>query len=317
MRTTTPPLPVPKADYLRGGILSVEGWLDPSTATYLSAIEVLQRQLGIAGDVCEIGVHHGKSFLCLALGLPPGDRAVAVDVFEDQHLNTDRSGRGDRAVFQRNLADHGASGNVDIVQASSLDLHESGFVARGRRFRLFSIDGGHTPDVTANDLRVAERTLVERGVAVLDDLLNPAFLGVITGLFQYWAGGGTLVPVAVVPGKLLLVTNADEAIAQRAFLVEHFGAAVRKRQVPLGNAYVDVFNQFPWVVVDERGNSGILAVPPLPDAIGAHPLTTAVPTAYLADLELRAVPLRRRLGRSLPKPVKRLYRRLKGLRGRS
>ena len=304
---TTPPLPGPKAAYLRGGIGRVEGWLNPSTCTYLSAIEVLQRGLGIDGDVCEIGVHHGKSFMCLALGLPAGSRAVAIDVFGDEHLNTDRSGRGDRSAFERNLREHGATSNVEVVQASSVDLHDNGFVAKGPRFRLFSIDGGHTVELTLNDLRVAERTLVDRGVAVLDDFLNPSWLGVITGLFRYWAEGGTLVPAAVVPGKLLLATSAAEARALRDLLVEHFGRALMKRDVPLSHGHVHVFGEYPWVVVDDRGNSGLLY-----GSAWRHKrpdeTTRVVPASYLAQLERRPLPLRSRVGRRLPTPVRDLYR---------
>src|SRR6266568_1337598 len=146
----TPPLPFPKARYLRDGIQKVDGWLNRSTATYLGALEVLQRELGIDGDVCEIGVYHGKSFLCLALGLPAHQRAFAIDLFEDQHLNVDGSGRGNRGILEQNLARWGGGDNVVIMKADSTALDTQGFFDAGPRFRLFSVDGGHTTDITAN-----------------------------------------------------------------------------------------------------------------------------------------------------------------------
>jgi hypothetical protein len=69
---------------LRGGMTHVQGWIVPSTAAYLSGLEVLQRRKETTGDIREIGIHHGLSFLCLALALPPGERAVAIDVFGNE-----------------------------------------------------------------------------------------------------------------------------------------------------------------------------------------------------------------------------------------
>jgi Methyltransferase domain len=302
-------MPVQKADYLRGGLQAVTGWLNRSTATYLSALEVLQRGLGIDGDVCEIGVHHGKSFLCLALGLPDHQRAVAIDVFGNQDLNKDRSGRGDREVFEGNLAKHGAGANVDIIEASSLSLDTLGFLEAGRRFRLFSIDGGHTADVTYNDLHVAERTVVSRGVVALDDLLNPHWLGVVTGLFRYWFDGGTLVPFAVVPGKLLLAPDVGEADTYRRLIAGHFDAARTKREVPLGDCQVDVYGEFPWVVPDDRGGTGLLVGSTAAPAKAAS-LTRVVPVGYVEELERR---LARREPRLRLRIARKAWRRVRQL----
>lgn len=302
MSARLPILPTAKATYLRTGMDQVDGWLNPSTAAYLSGLEVVQRATGPAGDVVEIGIHHGKSFLCLALGLPPEQRAVAIDVFEDRAANVDNSGRGDRGIFERNLAVHGAGDNVDVVQASSLDLADRGFLARGRRFRIFSIDGGHTAEITENDLRLADQTVLDGGLVVLDDVLNRHWLGVITGLFSYLAGGGSLVPAALVPNKLLLATSMDQAKSYRALLTEHFAAGLEKTGVTLAGHDIDVYGEMPWLVPDEAGTLGALGGPRR-DATGRGPHLT-VPVAHLEDLERRLrtgeLPLYRRAARRLP-----------------
>jgi hypothetical protein len=267
---STPPLPVVKADYLRGGMSQVRGWLHRSTAVYLSAVEVLQSKVGIDGDVCEIGVHHGKSFLCLALGLPNRQQAVAIDLFDNRALNVDHSGWGDRAIFERNLAAHRAGRNVAVIAADSTRLDDVGFLSLGPRFRLFSIDGGHTPAVSCNDLFVAERTITDRGIVVLDDFLNPRWLGVITGLFRYWSSSGALIPLAAVPGKLLLTTSLEQAKFYQDLLSTHFGKARIKRQVPLGNHEIDVYGDYAWAVLDDSGRIGPVAPNPHPrDPAGA------------------------------------------------
>jgi hypothetical protein len=258
----TPPLPRAKADYLRGGMTHVKGWIVPSTAVYLSGLEVIQRREGTAGDICEIGIHHGLSFLCLALALPTGERAVAIDLF-GREGNVDDSGDGNRRIFERNVTRHGGDlGAIDVIESSSLDLDRRGFTGQERRFRLFSIDGGHTAGITCNDLRIAERTIVEGGLVVLDDVLNSSWLGVITGLFDYWAAGGTLVPAVMVPNKLVLGSDPEAAKACRRLMEEHFGAAIEKHSVPLGAHEIDVYGEHPWIVADEAGNTGPLAAAP-------------------------------------------------------
>src|SRR6266487_1073513 len=312
MPPTTIPLPLVKAAYLRQGMREVQGWLNPSTALYLSALEVLQRREQIDGDVCEIGVYHGKSFLTLALGLPEDQRAVAVDVFEDQHLNLDQAGRGDRAILESNLAKHRASANVDIIKASSLELDAVGFFKPGRRFRMFSIDGSHTPEVTCNDLQVAEQTVVEQGIVALDDLLNPQWLGVVTGLFSYWAGGGSLVPYGVVPGKLLLATDLEQATVNRELIRRSFGDGMVKRDVPLGVHTVDVIGEVPWIVVDEEGGSDLL--PGNHTAVAAvTKRTRTVPIAYLTQLEQRAAERDALIKARQSRPHRRVVRKLKRL----
>ena len=175
--TATPMLPL--ANYLYQGAAKVQGWLWPTTGTILAQVLVKQVQSGQQGDVCEVGVHHGKSFLVLANGIVAGERAVAVDVFGDQHKNVDQSGAGDRAVFEANLAAYAPGAAVEIIQRSSLELGPDW--SPRPRFRLFSIDGGHTAQATANDLRLAERTALPGCVVALDDVFNTTWTGVITG----------------------------------------------------------------------------------------------------------------------------------------
>lgn len=309
-------LPPPKATYLRGGMDAVEGWLNRSTALYLAVIEVLQRTEGIAGDICEIGVHHGKSFLALALGLPEHDRAVAIDIFDDQHLNVDGSGKGNREVFEAALVEHGAPAGVDILQCSSLELDNVSFFDHGRRFRLFSIDGGHTRSITRNDLQVAERTMVTGGVVALDDILNESWLGVISGLFAYWADGGSLVPFAIAPGKALLAGTAEEANRYQQLLRKHFRDGITKGNVPFGpqGYLVDVLGDFPWRVADTDGGIGPLTGEAV--VSGARAAKSRVVAAdYLDHLERGAAELetlrraRARAGQHLPRHVIRAARR--------
>jgi hypothetical protein len=314
----TPELPRSKADYLRGGMSQVQGWLNASTAVYLTSLEVLQRQVGVHGDVCEIGVHHGKTYLTMAIGLPAGEGGVAIDVFGDQAANLDHSGKGDQAAFEGHLDRLGLRESTQVIAASSLVLEEQGFLEAGRRFRMFSVDGGHTADVARNDLELAERTIVEDGIVVLDDVLNRHWLGVISGLFDYWNAGGTLVPAVLIPDRLVLTSSEEQAAEYRKLMDATFAAGQEKTGVPIGPGTVDVYWQASWVVRDTEGGEGLLPGPG--HALPREEPMLHVPESYLRGLEQQLhAPLSTELARRYPglatvarpvvRPVRRLVRR--------
>ena len=144
--------------YASDGQKRVDGWLSRLDATIITTIGACQTADGVTGSVGEIGVHHGRLFILLALMLAPGERAFAIDLFEDQDANIDASGYGDKAAFLANLGRFSVDpGRVDILTGNSMDLHWQDIAAKvGQPARMFSVDGGHTADITENDLRIAE-----------------------------------------------------------------------------------------------------------------------------------------------------------------
>jgi hypothetical protein len=256
---TSPPLPPEKARFLTESLESVQGFLESSTALYLGGIEAAQRGK-VSGGIAEIGVHRGKSFIAMTVGLPEGDEAVAIDIFDAQDLNLEATSVNALRDFKNYLERFGLRDRVDIVEGSSLDLEKEGFLKLGRRFRLFSVDGGHLAHHVLNDLRVAEATLVEGGVVAADDLLHQHYLGVITGVFQYLDGGGTLAPYALVPNKLLL-TDPGSVGSNKTMMRELFGAGLNKADVPFHRSTIDVYGPRPWTVLDTEGRSAPLQRP--------------------------------------------------------
>lgn len=245
----SPPLPPEKARFLAESIESIQGYLHASTALYLAGIEVAQRGK-VSGGIAEIGVHRGKSFIAMAAGLPDGEEAVAIDIFDAQHLNADGHSVNALHDFKQYLEQFGLRDRVEIVEGSSLDLEKEGFLKPGRRFRLFSVDGGHLAHHVLNDLRVAEATLVEGGVVAADDLLHQHFLGVLTGVFQYFNSGGTLTPYALLPPYKLLLTDAGSVDFNKAMMRELFGAALNKTDVPFHRGTIDVYGDRSWIIRD-------------------------------------------------------------------
>jgi Methyltransferase domain len=239
--------------YLERGMSEVEGWLAPVSASIIADLSAQQMCSAVAGHVAEIGVHHGKLFILLANLTASDEAAFAVDIFDDQFKNVDRSGKGDRAIFEANLRKFAPQARVTIIQESSLELDDTEFPKT--KFRLISVDGGHTGAITSSDLRLAERVLVAGGIVVLDDILNADWLGVITGLSDYLKAGGALLPFALSVNKLYLTTNARYAKSYAAGLRRSFPLALAKRNVEFFGHTVDNYNEHPYY--DRTGQAGL------------------------------------------------------------
>lgn len=193
--------------YVKEGSESVAGWVEPAIWPLVAAFHVLQTELKVAGPALEIGVHHGKFLLGLEQLIDQGETVIGIDIFGDQHLNVDASGSGDQAAFDANVAKFAAHpSRVLAWSADSLTLDAAAVLraASGRRFRLISIDGGHTAEHTQSDLRLVEQVLAPGGLVFLDDYYNADWPGVHEGFIRYLGTAPPLVPLASYANKMIL-----------------------------------------------------------------------------------------------------------------
>ncbi len=225
------------------GIKDVEGWLSLSTAFFSYELMRHQTASKTDGNAVEIGVHHGKYLISLGCGLTSGEKAIGFDLFENQNENIDFSGRGDRSIFERHVARFLDPSSVVAIQANSLQLSAEDITRYGA-VRFFSIDGGHTEAITVNDLRIAERSLSPGGIVALDDILNPHWTGVISGLARYMAEGGTLRAMALVPNKLFLCASND-VVTYRTYMRVAFAKFCEKLDIEMIGGVVDCFGDYP------------------------------------------------------------------------
>ena len=222
--------------YVAGGHTKVQGWLDRRSAAMIATLAVQQRRQGLQGAVGEIGVHHGKLFILLALAAAQEETCFAIDVFEQQQLNLDGSGFGNREIFYRNLRAHGLDpDDMEIMTASSLDVSGAQLKQRVGEIRLLSIDGGHTEECVINDLAIADAALAEHGIIIVDDVFNSTWPAVVSGYARYLLDKPRTIPFASAPNKVF---------ACRAPYVERYRALLRKAYARIYDRS-DVFFGFP------------------------------------------------------------------------
>jgi hypothetical protein len=228
---------------------TVEGWLSPTTALAMVETLWLQERVGVIGDIAEIGVFQGKSFLALAAGSRPAERLVAVDIFDAGDPNAERPdqdvyayGEGNRAAFLANVAKFFPGVHPVILEGSSASLRGKEGAHGLTNLRMISIDGSHTSAMTYNDLQIADAALGPDGICWLDDVLNPHWMGVISGLFLFLGQAASLVPLAMFPNKLVLCRPAWIQY-YRAALRKLLGAGLAKERVELHQTEIDVFGE--------------------------------------------------------------------------
>lgn len=239
--------PEDRRRYLAEQAPAIEGWTERGAFRMVDCLDDIQKtRLGITGSLAEIGIHHGKFFIYLAMLRAQGEKALACDVFERQELNKDGSGSGDRTVFERHLRDClGSTAGVVVFPDSSERLDKRFIESAVGKVRLMSIDGGHWCEIVVNDLCVAASCLHEDGVAILDDVLNSYWVGVSEGLACYlWEAydraairsrlpaAKRLVPFAVGSNKALLCF--EDKYQRWIELFEAFGPGEGLMEKPLG-----------------------------------------------------------------------------------
>ncbi|MDP3737336.1 MAG: class I SAM-dependent methyltransferase [Hyphomonadaceae bacterium] len=182
----------------------VKGWFFPIDASLFGAVDEIQKMEGVEGNLFEIGVHHGKSTVLLARTLHGQERLGVCDIFEEQGLNRDASGKGDRDIFLGHMRSFGKikDGELKVFAKSSEDLSVDDTTDR---CRFFHIDGGHWPEIVLSDLITADKALLPEGVVALDDVFNPSWPGVGEGFYRFMREHpGRLVPLIIGANKVFL-----------------------------------------------------------------------------------------------------------------
>jgi len=228
----------------------IEGWMYQTTGLAMMELLWLQESASLAGNIAEIGIHHGCSALALVAAARENETIFAIDVFDRQELNIDGSGKSDLAAFREHLRYLFPKARVEIIAKSSLEIRGTEHENNLSGIRFLSIDGGHTKAATSNDLAIAEACLAPHGAAALDDVFNANWPGVASGLFEFLHRKPDLTPFAFFPNKLFLCRNSCKDF-YRDGCRDVFGFALEKRDVEFQDHMVDVYGDC-WPMLTSR-----------------------------------------------------------------
>jgi len=256
----------------------IEGWMYQTTALAMMELLWLQEEAGFAGNVAEIGVHHGCSALALIAAARADETLIAIDLFDRQDLNIDNSGSGNLGAFREHLHYLFPEARIQTIAKSSIEIRGAEKEHDLVDLRFLSIDGGHTSALTVNDLEIADASLAPHGIAVLDDVFNASWLGVVSGLFAFLARRPDLAPFAIVPNKVLLCRRSF-ADFYRSGCREILGYALDRAEMEFGDQHVDVYRDA-WPRLTRRL---------------ANPAVAAAAAADVKVIEERGPPIKRHM----------------------
>ncbi len=167
--------------FLADGYARVPGMSSRFAAAICGHVIRRQTELGIAGDMVEIGTFEGRFFIAMALGLQPGERALGIDVFDWP----------DEGVHGRMLSHCAAAGLAGerffTWKGNTRTLPPDGLRSRLgiKQARFIHIDGDHTHESLSHDLELAHHVLHPAGVIALDDMLHPGYPELIVTVLDY------------------------------------------------------------------------------------------------------------------------------------
>ena len=166
-----------------------------------------QSELGIGGELAEIGTFEGRFFIAMALGLAPDEKAIGIDRFD--WPNTSVEGR-----FIANCAAHGiASDRFVSWKADSREITPDALKDRlaQRPIRFVHIDSHHSRECLTNDLELVTPLLHRDGIICLDDMLHPGYPMLAGAAFDYFVRHPEM--------RLLCVIDREDIVAAPKFLI--------------------------------------------------------------------------------------------------
>jgi hypothetical protein len=200
----------------------VEGWFQYDAALLFMQYNQLAFPQGTAGDVLEIGVHHGLSTIPIASLRGNGKQLTAIDLFEDQqNKNVSVSGSGNRGRFENNMREFYSDAEfLHVIARPSGELTPSDL---GSGFTFAHIDGGHSPEEVYSDLKLCYDVSKDGGLIALDDYFNPDHPGVCEGAVEFsLRHPGCLRPLVAAYNKVLFQKPRDSSPDLNAAFLQAF-----------------------------------------------------------------------------------------------
>lgn len=169
--------------FLQESVEPIQGWLHQEAALLTAHLAGVQKELQIGGPVLEIGLFRGKYLSVLYKLSQPGELVLGIDLYIGA-ADVDAAANLTRANVANACGD---AERLRILAADSFKLTTDDLRQEtSDKFRLASIDGGHTRELVCHDLEIAYPLLKQGCILALDDAFNHTTPGVNEGIFEFF-----------------------------------------------------------------------------------------------------------------------------------
>lgn len=182
----------------------IPGWFDLDDAKFISLINEIQLDKSVTGNILELGVWEGKSFIFLANLLQKNEELTGIDLFEGK--------KGQQRLNNLVLRLQSKSGKIKVLRGDTRALMDSSPPVGLRSSRLIHIDAGHEHSEVLADLTNVEKFILDEGsVIILDDLPVRHFPGVWSGMASWMllGSGSNYRPFLISQSKAYIVKSNE------------------------------------------------------------------------------------------------------------
>jgi len=160
----------------------ISGWFLFEFIYTLEELNDIHKKFNIKGNILEIGVYQGKTFIPLSFLLGEEEQIVGIDCFEDQECNSSRSGlicaksntvTNLQKIYFWKYADF--LSKFRLIKSDSTLLKPNmylNFITNKLSYRIICIDGGHDEKTVEIDLNNAAELICKDGFIIIDDYKN-------------------------------------------------------------------------------------------------------------------------------------------------
>jgi hypothetical protein len=232
----------------------INGWFLPQDMISFWCIDYCQKQLNIQGDLCEVGVYQGKSFVLLCNLARHGEVVTGYDFFND----------GMYDIAKRNITEFAPEVDYILKVGDTSELKEKDLAEVLRRgVRILHIDAGHEYHEVLQQLYLFAPFVSEGGCIIMDDYQDREFPGIEAAVLDFCEidRPRRFVPFLAGANKMYLCErNVTERYQQnllqhdvfadksRVTRVRDFTILVGFSKVPMHrDACLDAFSSYPFL----------------------------------------------------------------------
>jgi hypothetical protein len=200
---------------------TIPGWMHRQ---FVDAILKLGEVQQWQGAVAEIGVYRGKLFGSMMATMKKGDKALAIDTFGGVGDDDGSGIQANREIFESNLKEWfpNKCNRLEIIERDSMKVHPYDIRQRVGPVRMFSVDGSHTYEAALHDCQLADYTLGQGGIIIVDDAFNPRWPAVMEGTQEALKYRLDYKPFAIGWNKML-IARKPYAESYRDALMDRLG----------------------------------------------------------------------------------------------
>lgn len=193
---------------------SISGWYAHEDINpIIHRIHLFHQNINLFGDICEIGVYHGKFFLAMCCLKQKGEVCLAIDSFGTNNSTDWMYGDGDsnKRAFENNYKKlFGETQNYILIQKQSAQITASEIMDHLKnKIRFFSIDGNHTLDGAYNDLNLSKNLISQYGTIIVDDYTNPSWPEVKQAVDEFLSNNLDIGILKIYANKIFLCFKED------------------------------------------------------------------------------------------------------------